>query len=142
VYNLLGSELTELLDSKGALDRAVALGNEQLSGASGAMCKPCKSSKSSKVITAPSIVLPSSSSSSSAAASSNAGVESVSTTTSWWQSRRVSRLQAWKNATDTISDRAITETEENNDTFTVDARCGSSHQVHKSFLHLHCDTIF
>jgi Pre-SET motif len=142
VYNLLGSELTELLDSKGALDRAVALGNEQLSGASGAMCKPCKSSKSSKVITAPSIVLPSSSSSSSAAASSNAGVESVSTTTSWWQSRRVSRLQAWKNATDTISDRAITETEENNDTFTVDARCASSHQVHKSFLHLHCDTIF
>lgn len=49
-------------------------------------------------------------------------VPALGATTSWWQSRRVSRVQAWKKATETISDRAIIETEENNDTFTVDAR--------------------
>lgn len=49
VMHLLGEELTELLDSKGALDRAIRLGDKQAkeNSAAMAMCIPCTSTTSS-----------------------------------------------------------------------------------------------
>ena len=133
VFNLLGQELTELLESKGALDRAVLLGSIQAppnnyDTTSEYICIPCDPKKKKKRITSTSTASSSSNLSSvpigasTGATESSMGLGAPGSTTSWWQSRRMSRLKAWKRATDTISDRAITETEENNDTFTVDAR--------------------
>lgn len=124
VFNLLGRELTELLESKGALDRAALLGSVQApknNNTSDKTCLPCDPKKKKKKRDS-STAASSANSSSVLEGDTGSTVGAVGGTTSWWQSRRLSRLQAWKRATNTISDRAITETEENHDTFTVDAR--------------------
>jgi hypothetical protein len=119
VFSLLGSEMAEMLHSKGVLDRVKKQQpTEQFDSViavSESLCHPCinpKKDRKEKVSLNPQ---------SSGSSSSSAGAK-VEEKLSSWQSKREAKVKAWKRASEAISDRAITETEDNNDTFTVDAR--------------------
>ena len=126
VAELLDPELFEYLDKAGALDRAGLNGQLHLGGGEKVdICSPCaKPEKRRKLENEPIIVHSSSSLSSSRVTGkdSNDEKELGRHSSSSWKSRRAARLEAFEKARDIISDRIIVETEENNETYTVDAR--------------------
>ena len=134
IADLLDPELFKHLDKAGALDRATQNVKVQSKDEKNMkFCPPCsKPSKRKKSDIEP-IIAHSSSSLSSSSSKDKRGKKSNPTnesdqkdvekfSSSTWQSGRAIRIEAFEKARDIISDRIIVETEENNETFTVDAR--------------------
>eukprot|EP00596_Hydrurales_sp_CCMP1899_P002583 CAMPEP_0119048148 /NCGR_PEP_ID=MMETSP1177-20130426/57314_1 /TAXON_ID=2985 /ORGANISM="Ochromonas sp, Strain CCMP1899" /LENGTH=268 /DNA_ID=CAMNT_0007023671 /DNA_START=878 /DNA_END=1684 /DNA_ORIENTATION=+ len=130
VSDILGVEFTEILSSRGALDRATSLGMKESEGVS-LICKPCgpdlrradRDSSSSKHGSGEGHTDDTSSSSKGVPLSSSSSTKSSDDkNTIEWQNRKGARALAFKKATEIIKDRAILEVEDKNDTFTVDAK--------------------
>jgi histone-lysine N-methyltransferase SETDB1 len=109
ISDLLGAEFTELLHTKGALDRATSLGMKESKGEA-SICRPCAPKTRADRV------------SSSSSNTSNDTVVAISDNTVEWKNRKDARNIAFKKATEIIKDRAILEVEDKNDTFTVDAK--------------------
>jgi hypothetical protein len=114
VLGLLGPEMTGILHSNGALDRAA---KQKVVQRGTSTRKPLGKTGLLGVSSSTSTISGDQTTTSDSSSSSSDIQED-----SCWQRRRSARLKAWEKATDTIRDRAIIESEENNDTFTIDAR--------------------
>jgi len=144
---LIGKEITEKLDEKGALERARTLGRERAAGRSITSLVPSPARGRSPVgrkrplgiVNASGGVTlfkdgtaePSSSSSSSSSSGAAdggpgcppaGGGAASGRRASWYHSRREPRVAAWAEGKKVIVDRSVNETEQKHDTYTIDAQ--------------------